>query len=430
METQPLHIAVACIAATALLLGLFTAVIRRHAISQALLATLVGVLIGPAGLDWLSFGTDERGKSHALPILEQVARFTLAITLVSIAIKLPHRYFIRQRRSMLVLLLGGMVLMWAASSLLIGLVLGVGLTTALLLGAIITPTDPVVAEGIVTGTFAREHLPARTRHLLSAESAANDGLAYLFVFLPILLLTDPVEQAWSRWFVETILWDVGAAAVVGGTVGYFAARAQEWSISRGYSERGPLLSVILVLALLVAALVRLMGSDDVMAVFVAGMVLDLRRTQVEEEEQHVQETLKQAFHVPAFVLLGAALPWAKWAEMGWMRAVLLVVAVLLLRRLPAILLLKRFTPQIRHWDEALFVGWFGPVGVAALYYAAVAHKHAHLEQAWVVGSLIIFASILAHGVTSSPLSRWLSRRRQPVLFDAGGHAPGAAGDGA
>jgi hypothetical protein len=83
-----------------------------------------------------------------------------------------------------------MCLMWGATTLLMHWVLSTGWTLALLLGAMATPTDPVLATTILTGPLAERDIPGRLRHLLQAESAANDGLAFLFVMIPIVLLMD------------------------------------------------------------------------------------------------------------------------------------------------------------------------------------------------------------------------------------------------
>ena len=100
----------------------------------------------------------------------------------------------RHWRELLVVLGLGMPVMWLASSTLVYLVLGVPLLLALLIGAVLTPTDPVLSDSIVTGRLANETVPGRLRHAISAESGANDGLALLLMMLPVALLTDP----WMR----------------------------------------------------------------------------------------------------------------------------------------------------------------------------------------------------------------------------------------
>ena len=104
-----------------------------------------------------------------------------------------------------------------------------------------------------------------------------------------------------------------------------------------------------------------------------------------------------------------ALPWEGWLGLGW-RGLLLVVAVLLLRRLPTVLALRPLLgPLRRQTKDVLFLGWFGPIGAAALYYAAFSLRETGIKEAWVIGSLVICASVLVHGVTATPLTKLYGR---------------------
>ena len=92
---------------------------------------------------------------------------------------------------------------------------------------------------------------------------------------------------------------------------------------------------------------------------------------------------------------------------------MLVVAVLLLRRLPAVLVLRPLLGSLRgKTRDVLFLGWFGPVGAAALYYAAFSLRETGIEAAWTVGSLVICASLLVHGVSATPLTKLYGRLSQ------------------
>jgi NhaP-type Na+/H+ or K+/H+ antiporter len=104
-----------------------------------------------------------------------------------------------------------------------------------------------------------------------------------------------------------------------------------------------------------------------------------------------------------------ALPCQEWLDLGW-RGVLLVVGVLLLRRLPAVLALRPLLgPLGGRAKDVLFLGWFGPIGAAALYYAAYALRETGIEEVWVVGSLVICASVVVHGVSATPLTKLYGR---------------------
>jgi NhaP-type Na+/H+ or K+/H+ antiporter len=134
---------------------------------------------------------------------------------MGVAMRLPNRYIFRQWKSVAVMLGLVMPLMWLVSELLSFWLLPIGsLWVALLIGAVVTPTDPVVASSIVTGDLAEENIPGHVRHILSAESGSNDGLAFPLVMLPILFLTRP-EGALTHWLTYTLLWEVLAAVLIG-----------------------------------------------------------------------------------------------------------------------------------------------------------------------------------------------------------------------
>jgi NhaP-type Na+/H+ or K+/H+ antiporter len=166
-----------------------------------MVAVLVGIAAGPYGFGWLD--VSKWGDENT--ILEQTARLTLAVSLMGIALRLEtHAIKVLWRPGVLLVTLG-MVGMWLASSALAGWLLGLSFWAALLLGAVVTPTDPIVANSIVSGPFARKHLPLRIRDTISFESGANDGLAYPLVMLPVLMMGPSPDEAWMRWLVESVL---------------------------------------------------------------------------------------------------------------------------------------------------------------------------------------------------------------------------------
>jgi NhaP-type Na+/H+ or K+/H+ antiporter len=404
-----LNISLAVVGALVLSIGLFSEPLKRSFLSGPMLALAAGVLLGPAVfgvLDPARWGRQEI-------ILEQAARLTLAIALMGIALRLPAGYPLSRWRSLAVMLGLVMPLMWLSSGLLTYLILGLPFWVALLVGAVITPTDPVLSSTIVQGETAENNIPARLRNLLSGESGANDGLAYPLVFLPILILIErSPEEALGQWITRTVLWEVGGAVLMAALVGYGAGWISRWAIGKGLVGTPSYLAYTLALSLLVLGGAKLLGTDGILAVFVAGLAFTMAGSAEEETQQeHVQEAVNRFFILPIFVLLGLALPWDKWVELGW-GGLVLIVAVLLLRRLPAVLALNPLVGQTRGLKDALFLGWFGPIGVAALYYASLAPRQVGAEEIWIVGSLIITASVIVHGVSSGPLTKLYGRRTQ------------------
>ena len=162
--------------------------------TQPLIAVLVGVLIGPEVLGVLRLAN----WGDPMTILEQVARFTIAFSVLAAALRIPRTYFSDQPKAMGVFLSVGQLAMAGVSGLLVYVLLGVPFWVAMLVGAILTPTDPVLASTIVQGETAEQNIPDRLKHMLSGESGANDGGAYPLVFLAIFVIEYPFSGALTR----------------------------------------------------------------------------------------------------------------------------------------------------------------------------------------------------------------------------------------
>lgn len=392
------HVALAVIGALVLALGLLSKPLERLPLSAPLLALLLGVALGPQGLALL----DPLQWSGYEALIEEAARLTIAIGLMAIALRLPPDYLARQWRSLAVMLLLAMPLMAAAGGALAAALLGMPLAVALLAGAVLCPTDPIVATSIVTGDLAERSLPERLRHLLLGESGGNDGLAFPLVWLPLVLLGGHGAE---RWLGHVLLWQVGGALAMGAALGYAGGRLLVRAERRDTIEVASFFAYTLALTLLVLGAAELARANGILAVFVAGIAFSRAVGRKERaQEERVQEAINGFFTLPIFVLIGLVIPWQEWAELGW-RGAAFAVALLLLRRLPAVWLLYRLTPALGARRDALFAGWFGPIGVAALFYAVLAVRETGDERIWALATLAICASVLVHGVTASPFTR-------------------------
>ena len=407
---QELYVSLAAVGGLLLLLGVLGGLLKeRTPVSEPLIALLAGVLIGPAALGLL----DLAKLGDETLILEQAALVTLGIALVGVALRLPVGYASGNWRLLVVLLGILMPLMWVVSGLLVYLILGLPFWVSVLVGAIITPTDPVVASSIVAGGLAERNLPSPLRCAISAESGFNDGLALPFVVLPVLVLTEPPGEVLGHWLAHTVLLEIVVGAALAALMGYAAGKTLKWAERKETMERTSLLTVSLALSLSVLGITELLHLNGVLAAFVAGIVFNFAgSSDAKESQEEVQEAISRFFDLPIFVVLGMALPWREWLELGWGGA-LLVVAVLLLRRLPAVLALRSLLGPLRsRGKDVLFLGWFGPIGAAALYYAAFSLRETGIEAAWTVGSLVICASVLVHGVSATPLTKLYGRLSQ------------------
>jgi NhaP-type Na+/H+ or K+/H+ antiporter len=404
-----------CVAGLLVALGATSGLVNtRLWVSEPLVCAAAGVALGPVGFGLLHF--DPGSSSQDAAILREVARVTLAVSVTGAAMRLPRGWMTAQWRGLAVALGPGMLLMWAVGSLVTAAALELPPLVCLLVGAAIAPTDPVLSAPVVTGKLARKAVPDDLRHAITAESGANDGLALLLVALPILLLTEPsLGVALLDWVLHTLLWEVGAAVAVGAAIGWLACHVLRWARQRPDAERASLLTVALSLSITTLAAMQVLGGSGILAAFVAGAMLkEALEDEQQERQEHFNEAFGRFFDLPIMILFGIAAPWAAWGALGW-RGAAFAAGIVLLRRLPAWLLLRRWMPWTQPLPQALFAGWFGPVGAAALFYACDAQARTGIAAIWPAVSLAAAASVLAHGVTGTHLSALLGRVRQNTM---------------
>lgn len=388
----------------ALALGLTSRRVRQLPVSEPLLALVIGVVIGPAVLGLVELPESERNH-----VLSEVARIAVALSLMAVALRFPIRDFRSVVPAVAILILVVLPAMAAIGGLLGIAVLGLPVASAALLGAAIAPTDPVLASSIVTGDPAERDLPERLRVLLSLESAVNDALA-----LPLVLVaTAAITATAMPTAAGRALLHVAVAVVLGLLIGDGAGRLVLREERHRVIEHSAFLVLMIALALFTLGAVKLLGGEGILGVLAAGLAYNHRLSRAERElEEEVQEAINRFLVLPVFTLLGVALPWEAWRSLGWPAAVF-VAGVLLVRRLPLLLVLRR--PLGLRRDEAAFLGWFGPVGAAALFYVTHAlYSGTSALHLWAAGSLTIAASTLVHGVTATPLRRAFATSRERV----------------
>ena len=386
-----------------ILSGAFYKKIHHMSVTEPLVALIFGVILGPDVLNLIKASDSESN----FKVLEIACQFTIAMALMATALRLPTHIFKKNAASLSNLVIFGMVFMWLLSSGVFYLLLPkFSLFECLLIGAIITPTDPVVASTLVTGKNAEKYLPAKIRNTLSFEAGVNDGFAYPIVFLVLYLMGAEGGGDLGKWFTKILLYENVLCAVLAYGVGYGCGFLMKKSHKAGYLNTKTLFSFSIGVALLLLGGFHLLKMNPIIAVFVGGFAFAKDITSNEYlKEERIQETMERLTTMPIFFILGLMLPWQDWYQMGW-TSVWIVVLILLFRRLPALLLLMPVMPQFRKkLYSILIIGWFGPVGVAALYYAVLSKDKAHFEDAWIIPSLIVVASTLVHGLTSVPFEK-------------------------
>ncbi|KAL3496209.1 alkali metal cation/H+ antiporter Nha1 C terminus-domain-containing protein [Aspergillus germanicus] len=392
-------------------------------IGEASVATICGIIFGPHAANLfnpLSWGNVDK-------ITLECSRIVLVVQCFAVGVELPKAYMERHWKSVTLLLLPVMTWGWLITSLFIWwMIEPLTWLEALVCSACVTATDPVLASSVVgKGKFAKR-VPRHLRDLLSAESGCNDGMAFPFIYLSYYILhyrPDTNEVA-LHWFCITILYECIFGAIFGFTIGYVARHAIRFAERKQLIDRESFLVFYFVLALFCAGSGSLLGMDDLLIGFAAGVGFSNDGWFTEKtEESHVSNVIDLLLNLAYFVYLGAIVPWEDFnnADIGlsaW-RLVVIAILVIFFRRIPIMLLLKPIIPDVKTWREALFAGHFGPIGVGAIFACILAraeletgttqpvveadfpkphtHNYYIVQIIWPLTTFLVISSILVHG---------------------------------
>ncbi|MCJ1360702.1 MAG: hypothetical protein MMC33_010711 [Icmadophila ericetorum] len=388
---------------------------ERFYLSEALISTLAGVAFSPHAANFIRpIDYASGSEANLAAITLYFTRLVLGVQLVLAGVQLPSP---------------GMTMMWLCSSFLIwAMVPNFSFLHALAVGACVTPTDPVLSNSIVKGKFADKNIPKDLQKIIIAESGANDGLGYPFLFLALYLIkytgeggagqSGGARVAIGLWFGETWGYTILLSVVYGSAVGWIAKELLHQAEERKFIDRESFLVFAITLALFIVGTCGMIGSDDVLACFVAGNVFTIDDWfRLETLDDSLQPTIDMLLNLSVFVWIGAVCPWSTFLYNDVIpiyRLIPLGILVLLFRRVPVVYAMHWRIKQIEEKQQALFVGFFGPIGVSAVFYlyislefldtitvdGAVREDAARLEQVMlVVVWFLAVCSIVVHGLS-------------------------------
>jgi NhaP-type Na+/H+ or K+/H+ antiporter len=416
-------------------MGLAGSVLRRLPLSPAMFYLVIGFLLGPSGARLVAL--DPQQNAGLLTVICEVA---LLISLFSVGLRL--RVPLNDRMWWLPLRLGvpGMLLTVALLACAGIFLLHLPAGAAILLGAILAPTDPVLASDVQIQDVGDRD---RIRFSLSGEGGLNDGTAYPFVMLGLSLLGAPeAEDAASRWALPHALWGVVAGLASGWLMGRAVVGLVLYLRRRHRQALGMEEFVTLGLIALSYGVSHLIEGIGFLAVFAAGLAM--RRMEheasgaaepaavigpvsVDDKPAVASDPRKapaymaemvlgfnqQLEHIAEFVmvlLVGIMLSGSGFSGEGALVAALLL---LLIRPLSVFVSLAGIrASRLQRW----LMAWFGIRGIGSLYYLMFALQHpappAFNERLVALVLTVLSISILAHGISATPLMDLYYRRRK------------------
>ncbi|MCC3449484.1 MAG: sodium:proton antiporter [Microcoleus sp. PH2017_39_LGB_O_B] len=385
--------------------------ISRLPVSYALIYLIVGIGLGPYGVKLVELRPDAQ-------FLERLTEFVVIVSLFSCGLKMNRPL---------------QLWAWNSTARLLGFLMPISIFAvaaiahwfvkldwgpAILLGAILAPTDPVLASEVqIADIEDRDEL----RFGLTSEGGLNDALAFPFVYFGIYALKD---NNWPNWFSQWVAVDLLWAGSAGIVMGILVAKAVTWIDRRlqRYRPADELMEDFIALStiLLTYSLTEVVNGYGFLAVFVAGIVVQRSYRDPEKplSQLHFTERIEKLMEVGTILILGSMLRLEALVAHGSYALLIAGLLIFLIRPVGAWIstIGSRLHPASR-W----LCGWFGIRGVGSIYYLTYAFGHGLKGEtaekiAWITFTTIVI-SVIVHGISATPLMNWYERRIKPKVPD-------------
>jgi NhaP-type Na+/H+ or K+/H+ antiporter len=283
-----------------------------------------------------------------------------------------------------------------------------GLAMALLTAAVLTPTDAALGQTVVTSEDVPEHL----RETINVESGLNDGLVLPFVLFGAILASAGMDGANTDGLAGAAMLQVILGPLVGIALGWGFAKAMDYAQTRDLMAEAA--GGVAFLAVAFSAYIgsELIGGNGFIAAFIAGMVFGNTYQHKIHFISEFMEGVGQLLTMFAFLVFGALLLPDGLEHMTWSAVILALLFLTVVRMFPIWLSLLGTGLALR---EKLFLGWFGPRGLASILFTLIMMDEFDFpgeQELLACVSMTVFLSIILHGVSAAPLSKWIGRASQ------------------
>ncbi|MGR8918035.1 MAG: cation:proton antiporter [Gammaproteobacteria bacterium] len=390
----------ALLGAFVFLYGVSSGGLERTPVNGAIVFTAFGVVFGPLGLDWLQLDVEAE-------VLRMLAELTLAVVLFSDAancdLSVLRRYIGLPQRLLLIALPLTILLGFGT-----GYVLFDGLTLfeIAIIATMLAPTDAALGKAVVSDPS----VPANIREGLNVESGLNDGICVPILFVFLALATNTGEGGSTTALALTL---VAEEIGIGGVAGCGLTAAAVWLLRR-CAGRGWLTDSweqVLVAGLAVACfgLAQAAGGSGFIASFAGGLLFGGLAKEHKHKLLHSTESTGDTLALVTWVAFGAAVVGHSLDQISWQVVVYALLSLTVVRMLPVFLVLAGTGLRT---DEKLFVGWFGPRGLASIVFGVIVLNDQLPGGSTITNTVVatIVLSVIGHGLSANPLVRVLAQR--------------------
>ncbi len=412
---DPYIISITIIGLAALGMAWIPSLTKKISISYSIIFLVFGI-VAYSMLNELPWPNPLWQENYAMHLTELV----VIVALMGTGIKIDHPFSLREWKAPFRLVTVTMLLSIGVMMVLGIWVLGFSPASAILLGAVLAPTDPVLASDVQVGPpNAGEN--DEVRFALTAEAGLNDGMAFPFTWLAIMLATSGQtdEAWWMEWFFRDVLYRL----IVGAVVGFGIGKAIVYLFFK-LPEKYKMLHVrdgfvALSATLLVYGITELIHGYGFIAVFVAAITI---RNYEMHHEYHGElhrftDQIERILLAILLTLFGGSLVNGILDSLTWTMALVGLGFVLVIRPLTGLIGLIGTSLKFR---EKLAISFFGIKGIGSFFYISFAMDKVQFinkEEVWSIAAFIVLISILMHGLTASVTMkklklRYIEERRQ------------------
>lgn len=375
-----------CFAIVLLIAVLVSSLAHRTILSTAVLFLVAGFVLGPETTGVLDLQPDS-------PVVSTLAELALFAVLFTDGMRVGWTDLRSAWRLPGRALGWGLPLTLVITALAAHYIVGLDWPAALLIGAILAPTDPVFASALV----GNDKVPARLRHLLNVESGVNDGLALPFVMVFLAVAAGAEDLHFGELATELAI-----GIVIGVAVPWIAIRLERTRFFSASTQYEPLNAVAI--GVLVLALAQTLHGNLFLAAFAAGITVATFGPAQRKAFEHFGELIAESLKLAALLVFGALISLEFLGEISWQGWVFGLVALLVAR--PAALALSFLGSGLGLREQAAAM-WFGPKGFASVVYGLIVLESGIpvADEVFHLVALTIVLSILAHSSTDIVVAR-------------------------
>lgn len=385
---------VAILLGTVLAYSLIAGRLKDSMLTPPMIFLIVGLLVSPMALGVVHFQENRE-------LIVIYAELALSIALFSDAATVDFGT-VRKNRLPLRLLFIGLPLSIGLGTILSLIVFaGLSLGEAGLIGAILAPTDAALGQAILHNRL----VPERIRQALDVESGLNDGGSIPFFALFLILAQEEAGHITASTWLVFSMEQIGFGIIIGAIIGFVGAALINMSIQRGgmSPKRRPL--ALIVLALLSFFVADIIGGSGFISAYVAGLAVAAYRANITEELVEYAEVEGEALSLGVFFILGLAFAYLI-PDITWLIVAYAILSLTAVRMLPVWLSLMGTGTSTR---DRLFMGWFGPRGLASIVLAIIAiGRYESIPGMGTVVTTVLLTvvlSVFAHGISAAPLAK-------------------------